>query len=177
MSRAGYNWGPLRPRVHRRGLDRHARPLARAQTIWACQAGKDVYGEKPCSHNIFEGRQMVAAARKYKRIVQHGTNSRSSAAVREAVGKLRQGVIGDVYLARGLCFRRRDTIGRTPDEPVPPGVHYDLWLGPAARRPFSRNRFHYNWHWNWEYGNGELALPFTRKFLLDKFIGIAHTGA
>jgi predicted dehydrogenase len=126
-------------------------------TIWACQAGKDVYVEKPCSHNIFEGRQMVAAARKYRRIVQHGTNSRSSPAVREAIEKLREGVIGDVYLARGLCFRYRDTIGHTPDAPVPPGVDYDLWLGPAAKRPFSRNRFHYNWHWNWEYGNGELG--------------------
>jgi predicted dehydrogenase len=127
------------------------------QTIWACQAGKDVYVEKPCSHNMFEARQIVAAAQKYKRIVQHGTNLRSDKAVREAVGQLREGLIGDVYMARGVCFKWRDTIGRTPDEPAPAGVDYDLWLGPAPVRPFSRNRFHYNWHWNWEYGNGEIG--------------------
>jgi predicted dehydrogenase len=125
--------------------------------IWACQAGKDVYVEKPCSHDIFEARQLVAAARKYDRIVQHGTNSRSTVALREAVEKLREGAIGDVYMARGLCFKWRDTIGRKPDEPVPAGVHYDLWLGPAPKRPFSKNRFHYNWHWNWDYGNGDIG--------------------
>jgi predicted dehydrogenase len=125
--------------------------------IWACQAGKDVYVEKPCSHNIREGAQLVAAARKYNRIVQHGTNSRSTAGLREGMDKLREGVIGDVYMARGLCFKWRDTIGRTPDEPAPAGVHYDLWLGPAEKRAFSKNRFHYNWHWNWEYGNGDIG--------------------
>jgi len=125
--------------------------------ITACQAGKDVYVEKPCSHNIFEARQLVAAARKYDRIVQHGTNSRSTVACREAMQQLRDGLIGDVYMARGLCFKWRDTIGHTPDEPVPAGVHYDLWLGPAPKRPFSRNRFHYNWHWNWDYGNGDMG--------------------
>src|SRR5579859_2015615 len=125
--------------------------------IWACQAGKDVYCEKPCSHNIFEGRQLVAAAQKYNRIVQHGTNSRSGVAVREAVDKMRAGVIGDVYMARGLCFKWRDTIGHTPEEAVPAGVHYDLWLGPAPEHAFTRNRFHYNWHWNWDYGNGDIG--------------------
>jgi len=125
--------------------------------ISACQAGKDVYVEKPCSHNIFEARQLVAAARKYNRIVQHGTNSRSTVACREAMQKLQEGIIGDIYMARGLCFKWRDTIGHTPEEPVPAGVHYDLWLGPAPKRPFSRNRFHYNWHWNWDYGNGDLG--------------------
>jgi predicted dehydrogenase len=127
------------------------------QTIWACQAGKDVYVEKPCSHNIFESRQIVAAARKYDRIVQHGTQSRSSTALQEAAARIREGLIGDVYYGRGLCYKWRDTIGRTPEEPVPQGVHYDLWLGPARQRPFSRNRFHYNWHWNWEYGNGDMG--------------------
>jgi predicted dehydrogenase len=127
------------------------------QTIWACQAGKDVYVEKPCSHNMFESRQIVAAARKYNRLVQHGTNSRSTAGLKEAVGHLREGLIGDIYMARGLCFKWRDTIGRAPEEPVPPGVHYDEWLGPAPVRPFTRNRFHYNWHWFWDYGNGDFG--------------------
>ncbi len=126
-------------------------------TIWACQAGKDVYVEKPASHNIWEGRKMVEAARKYNRIVQHGSNSRSSPAIREAFQKLRDGLIGDVYMARGLCYKWRDTIGRKSEEAVPAGVHYDLWTGPAAKRPFTQNRFHYNWHWNWEYGNGDIG--------------------
>jgi len=125
--------------------------------IWACQAGKDVYCEKPCSHNIFEGRQLVAAAQKYNRIVQHGTNSRSGAAVRDAVDKMREGLIGEVYMARGLCFKWRDTIGHTAEEAVPAGVHYDLWTGPAPEHAFSRNRFHYNWHWFWDYGNGDIG--------------------
>jgi len=125
--------------------------------IWACQAGKDVYIEKPCSHTYWEGKQLVAAARKYNRIVQHGANSRSTVALREAMQKLREGVIGDVYMARGLCFKWRDTIGKKPDEPAPQGVDYDLWLGPAPARPFNPNRFHYNWHWNWEYGNGDIG--------------------
>jgi len=126
------------------------------QTIWACQAGKDVYVEKPCSHTMFEARQIVAAAQKYSRQVQHGSNCRSGVA-REAIQKIREGLIGDVYMARGLCFKSRNTIGRTPTEPVPSGVHYDLWLGPAPQREFTRNRFHYNWHWFWDYGNGDLG--------------------
>lgn len=126
------------------------------QTIWACQAGKHVYVEKPCSHDMFEARQIVAAANKYKRLVQHGTNSRSGGA-RAAVRHLREGLIGDVYMARGLCFKWRDTIGRKPAEPVPAGVDYDLWLGPAPKHDFTRNRFHYNWHWFWDYGNGDLG--------------------
>lgn len=125
--------------------------------IWACQAGKDVYVEKPCSHTYWEGRQLVAAARKYNRIVQHGTNSRSTVALREGMQKLREGVIGEVYMARGLCFKWRDTIGKKADAPVPAGVDYDLWTGPAPKRPFNPNRFHYNWHWNWDYGNGDIG--------------------
>ncbi|MGD0199818.1 MAG: Gfo/Idh/MocA family oxidoreductase [Bryobacteraceae bacterium] len=127
------------------------------QTIWACQAGKHVYVEKPCTHNMFECRQIAAAAGKYSRLVQDGSNSRSGVAVQEAVQQIRSGLIGDVYLARGLCFKWRDTIGRKPVEPVPPGVDYDLWLGPAPVGAFTRNRFHYNWHWFWEYGNGDLG--------------------
>ncbi len=125
--------------------------------IWGCQAGKDVYVEKPCSHNWWEGRQLVRAAHKYNRIVQHGTNSRSGGAVIEAVQKMREGLIGEVYLARGLCFKWRDTIGRAPLEAVPAGVHYDLWTGPAPMKPFTRNRFHYNWHWIWDTGNGDIG--------------------
>ena len=126
--------------------------------IWACQAGKDVYVEKPCSHNFWEGRQLVRAASRYNRMVQHGTQLRSSPAIQEAAKGLREGgLVGDVYLARGLCFKRRDTIGRTPTEPVPRGVDYDLWTGPAPLKPFTRNRFHYNWHWIWDTGNGDLG--------------------
>jgi predicted dehydrogenase len=125
------------------------------QTIWGCQAGKDVYVEKPCSYNVFESQQIVAAARKYNRMVQHGTGA--SGWLHEARQAMRDGVIGDVYLARGLCFKWRDTIGRAPVEPVPAGVHYDLWLGPAPKREFTRNRFHYNWHWFWDYGNGDFG--------------------
>src|SRR5436190_11308246 len=126
------------------------------QTIWACQAGKDVYVEKPCAHDMFEARQIVAAARKYNRIVQHGTQQRSAIG-REAVRQMREGLIGDVYMARGLCYKRRDTIGRKPVAPVPDGVHYDLWLGPAPEHEFTANRFHYNWHWFWDYGNGDIG--------------------
>jgi predicted dehydrogenase len=126
------------------------------QTIWACQAGKDVYVEKPCSHDMFEARQVVAAAQKYNRIVQHGTQQRSAIG-REAVKQMREGLIGDVYMARGLCYKRRDTIGRKPVSPVPDGVHYDLWLGPAPEHEFTANRFHYNWHWFWDYGNGDIG--------------------
>ncbi len=125
--------------------------------ILACQAGKDVYVEKPCSHNMFEARQIVAAARKYDRMVQQGSQIRSAAAVQEAVQKMREGLIGDVYLARGLCYKWRDTIGRTPVSAVPAGVDYDLWLGPAPKREYMQNRFHYTWHWFWDYGNGDLG--------------------
>ena len=125
--------------------------------IWGCQAGNDVYVEKPCSHYLWEGRQLVRAAEKYNRIVQHGTQIRSAPAAMEAIKRLHDGTIGEVYLARGLCFKWRDTIGRAPSEPVPAGVHYDLWTGPAPLKPFTRNRFHYNWHWIWDTGNGDLA--------------------
>jgi predicted dehydrogenase len=125
--------------------------------IWACQAGKDVYVEKPCSHNLWEGRQLVKAAQRYNRIVQHGTQIRSAAAIREGIQKVHDGYLGEVYMARGICFKWRDTIGRAAQEAVPAGVHYDLWTGPAPAAPFTRNRFHYNWHWNYAYGNGDLG--------------------
>ena len=95
--------------------------------------------------------------KKYNRIVQHGTQSRSSIGAKEAIAHLRDGLVGDVYLSRGLCYKWRDTIGRKPIEPVPAGVDYNLWLGPAPDRGFTRNRFHYNWHWFWDTGNGDLG--------------------
>jgi len=125
--------------------------------IWACQAGKHVYVEKPCSHNIWEGRKMLEAANKYNRIVQAGFQNRSIPAVIDAIKFLHDGGIGDIYMARGLCFKPRESIGRCADDPVPKGVHYDLWLGPAPHRPFNKNRFHYNWHWFWDYGCGEIG--------------------
>ncbi len=125
--------------------------------IWACQAGKDVYVEKPCSHNLFEGRQLVRAVKKYNRICQHGSQSRSNPGMVEAIQRLHDGTIGDVYLARAICFKWRPSIGRTPVESVPAGVNYDLWTGPAPLKPFTRNRFHYNWHWIWDTGNGEIG--------------------
>jgi predicted dehydrogenase len=126
--------------------------------IWALQAGKDVYVEKPCSHNTFEGRQLVAAVKKYNRICQHGSQWRSNPGLIEAMKHLHEdGPIGDVYMARGLCFKWRPTIGRASQGAVPAGVHYDLWTGPAPLKPFTKNRFHYNWHWIWDTGNGEIG--------------------
>jgi predicted dehydrogenase len=126
-------------------------------TVWACQAGKDVYVEKPASHNIWEGRRAVEAARKYERIVQCGMQARSLEHYQRAIQLVREGGIGKVYMAKGLCYKRRKSIGRKPDSPVPPGVNYDLWVGPAAMRPFNPNRFHYNWHWFWNTGDGDIA--------------------
>lgn len=126
-------------------------------TVWAVQAGKDVYCEKPASHNIWEGRKMVEAARKYKRIVQVGQQSRSTPHKIEAVRRLREGVIGEIYMAKGLCYKRRMSIGTKTASAVPPGVDYDIWLGPAQPREFRQNRFHYNWHWHWAFGNGDIG--------------------
>jgi predicted dehydrogenase len=125
--------------------------------IWACQAGKDVYVEKPGSHNIYEGRKLVEAAKKYNRIVQHGVQLRSSEAVQEAVAHLKKGTIGNVYMSRGLVFRWRPSIGKKGVEPVPEGIDYNMWTGPAQMEPFSRRIVHYNWHWTWNYGNGDVG--------------------
>ena len=126
-------------------------------TIWACQAGKDVYVEKPASHNIQEGQRMVDAARKYQRLVQIGMQAHSIEHYRRAIELLHQGAIGKVYMAKGLCYKRRRSIGRKPDGPVPEGVDYNLWVGPAEMRLFNPNRFHYNWHWFWNTGNGDIG--------------------
>ncbi len=157
-------------------------------TIWALQAGKHVYVEKPSSYTLWEGRQMVEAARRYGKLVQVGTMNRSRPAVRQAIEFLHGGGIGKVYMARGLCFKPRPAIGRYPDgpitdgqphrlhveaRPVPEGVwdaaylakvDYELWLGPAPARPFNRNRFHYNWHWHWDYGNGDTGNQGPHQF-------------
>jgi predicted dehydrogenase len=125
--------------------------------IWAIQAGKHVTVEKPCCHNFFEGRKLVEAAEKYKVIVQDGCEQRSNPCGQSMAQYLHSGQLGEVYMAKGICYKWRDTIGKTPDEPVPAGVDYDLWMGPAPKRPFSKNRFHYNWHWNWDYGNGDMG--------------------
>lgn len=131
--------------------------------IWACQAGKDVYVEKPVSHNIWEGRQLVAAAKKYNRVVQSGTQIRSGEGLREAVEWVRAGNLGKITVARGFCYKRRNSIGRVVgDMPVPPTIDYDLWSGPAALIPPHRNTskngpVHYEWHWIWAYGNGDVG--------------------
>jgi len=125
--------------------------------IWALQAGKHVYVEKPCSHNVFEGSKLVEAAQKYGKVVQHGSQIRSNPSMQEAIRLLNEGVIGEVYMARGLCYRWRDDIGKKADGPVPEGVDYNMWLGPAPERPFNPNRFHYNWHYMWDYGNGDIG--------------------
>jgi len=125
--------------------------------IWACQAGKDVYVEKPGSHNIFEGRKVVEAARKYNRIVQHGTQNRSSPNIVEGIQKLKEGVIGRVYLARGIAYKGpRPSLGRIEGEAAPTGLDWDQWQGPAPNKPYSRVR-HRAWHLLWDYGNGDIG--------------------
>jgi predicted dehydrogenase len=126
-------------------------------TIWACQAGKDVYIEKPACYNVFEGQQMIAAARKYARMVQIGSQSRSIEHKMKAMQLLHDGVIGKVYLAKGLCFKRRRAIGHKENEPTPPGLDWDKFLGPAPMRPYNELRFVYNWHWFWDTGNGDIG--------------------
>jgi predicted dehydrogenase len=127
--------------------------------IWAIQAGKDVYVEKPVSHNVFEGRQFVEAARKYKKIVQTGTQSRSSrTGIGAAVEWVKAGNLGKIVISRGLCYKPRPSIGKVDGPQTPPAdVNYDLWSGPAEMLPIMRQKFHYDWHWIWAYGNGDLG--------------------
>ena len=127
-------------------------------TIWACQAGKDVYVEKPLSYNVWEGRQMVAAARKYSRIVQCGTQARTSSAVQEAVAWVQRGEIGPIRFGRVILYRERSSIGKVSGPtPIPPEVDYDLWCGPADKLPLRRQQLHYDWHWVWPTGSGEMG--------------------
>lgn len=127
--------------------------------IWAMQAGKDVYIEKPISHNVAEGAALIAAARKYGRMCQVGTQSRSNPAVRDAMQFITEGGIGDIKFARGLCHKRRKSIGPLGDYPIPAEVDFNLWSGPATitRPKLTRQRLHYDWHWQRLYGNGDLG--------------------
>ena len=127
-------------------------------TIWACQAGKDVYVEKPVSWSIWEGRKMVEAARKYNRIVQSGTGFRSSDVTQRAINYINEGNLGKIKLARSICYRYRPSIGKVSSpEPVPKTVDYDLWCGPGPNTPLMRKNLHYDWHWVWPFGNGEIS--------------------
>jgi predicted dehydrogenase len=125
--------------------------------IWAMKAGKDVYGEKPASHNIHEGQTMIQVARETKRMLQIGSQHRSEPFKIRAMEAIQGGLIGKVYQSRGLCYKRRKSIGSKPDTPTPPGVNWDLFLGPAPLRPFNELRFIYNWHWFWDTGNGDIG--------------------
>ena len=126
-------------------------------TIMACDAGKDVYVEKPASHNLREGRLMVNAARRTKRIVQLGTQSRSRPSTMRAIELIRSGRIGKTLMAKAWDVQLRDNIGHKNDAPAPPTVDFDTWNGPAPLLPFNENRFHYTWHWNWNYGTGDIG--------------------
>jgi len=125
-------------------------------TILACQAGKDVYVEKPTCHSLWEGRKMIEAARKYGRVVQVGTQNRSARYCHLALEHIRSRDFGDVHLLRVQNSKLRNTIGKLTDTAVPPGIDYDMWLGPAPMRPFNMNHFHYNWHWFWVYSGGDI---------------------
>jgi predicted dehydrogenase len=125
--------------------------------IWGVQAGKHVYVEKPVSHNVSEGRRIVQAARKHNKIVQTGTQSRSADGMKEAIAFVHSGGIGKVQVARGLCYKRRPSIGPAGTYDPPKTVDYNLWLGPAPESKLTRPNFHYDWHWQYSYGNGDLG--------------------
>jgi len=125
--------------------------------IWAMQAGKHVTVEKPCCHTFEEGQMLIKAANKYNVIVQDGDEQRSNPCGKSMAEFLKSGGLGEVYYAKGMCYKRRDTIGTAKEEPIPKGVHYDKWMGPAPAKPFTKNRFHYNWHWQWDYGCGDMG--------------------
>ena len=129
-------------------------------TIWACQSGKDVYVEKPISHNVFEGRKCVEAAKKYKRVVQHGTQSRSSLNFARAVAAVHSGKYGQLLVSRGSASKPgkgRSSLGYKPFTTPSSDFDYNLWVGPAPMQPFHGNLHPYNWHWFWDFGNGEIG--------------------
>jgi len=133
-------------------------------TIWACQGGKDVYVEKPCSHNIHEGRIAVETARKYKRVVQHGTQSRSSQSWENLRALAQSGKLGKLLVSRGLCYKdggtggsTRGDIGHKPTKAPPSELDFNIWLGPAQEQPYHENLVHYRWHWFWDFGNGDVG--------------------
>jgi predicted dehydrogenase len=126
--------------------------------IWGLQAGKHVYVQKPVSHNVSEGRRIVQAAERYQRICQTGTQSRSNPGMRDAIEFLHSGKLGKITLARGLCYKRRPSIGKVDGpQPIPASIDYNLWCGPAPKKPLLRKHLHYDWHWFWDYGNGDLG--------------------
>jgi predicted dehydrogenase len=126
-------------------------------TIWACQAGKDVYVEKPLSHNVAEGRKVVEAARKYNRIVQHGTQRRSEPRSINVIAALQSGKYGKLLISAGRCYKPRKSIGVKPPKQPPENLDFNLWLGPVREQPYHENLVHYNWHWFWDTGNGDLG--------------------
>jgi predicted dehydrogenase len=125
--------------------------------ILACAAGKDVYVEKPVSHNLREGRLMIESARKYGRVVQAGMQSRSRPSTVRAIEIARSPVLGRVLMAKAWNSQQRADIGQKPNAPAPPGVDYDTWVGPAEMVPYNENRFHYKWHWHWNFGTGDMG--------------------
>lgn len=155
-------------------------------TVFACQAGKHVYVEKPACHTLWEGAQMVAAARKHDRVVQVGTQSRSAPGYLEMVQALREGRIGQVRSAKAWNSQLRPDLSPQPDSAPPAGVDYDLWIGPSPVRPFNENRFHYSWHWMWDFGTGDMGndgvhdLDIARWGLgvgLPRFVSVVATRA
>ncbi len=138
--------------------------------IWAMKAGKDVYGEKPACYNIYEGLKMIEVARQTKRMMQVGSQHRSTPFKIKAIEALRGGLIGNIYQGKGLCYKRRASIGKKADEPTPPGLNWDLFLGPAPMRAYNELRFRYNWHWFWDTGNGDIGNQGVHQ------IGVARWG-
>ncbi len=126
-------------------------------TVWSCRARKDVYVEKPCSHNLFEGRKCVEAARRYKCIVQHGTQQRSSQGRASQMAAIRSGKYGKLLVSKGYCCKPRWSIKFKEPKDPPPELDFNLWLGPAPDQPYHENLVHYNWHWFWDFGNGDMG--------------------
>jgi len=144
-------------------------------TILACQAGKDVYVEKPTSHSVWESRKMVEAARNHRRVVQVGAQCRSAPYVAAAREYLQSGKLGEVHFVKVFNSKPRSSIGNLPDKPVPAGVDYDMWLGPAPMRPFNENHFHYAWHWFWNYAGGDISNDGVHQIDLARLcIGRTH---